>query len=326
MENETRSHCHTGRKIPINVIGGFLGAGKTTFLNYFLDNRKDEHIDVLIREYGKESVDDKLLKNFSGNVIVFPGVTLHEDPQLILHDRLHDLYEESGGNPAFDRLLLETSGIDRPQSLIQLFMVGHMPSLYRLGSFIVVVDAQYGLLDMEEYDVAVEQVAYADVIIINKIDLASEEEIDRLEKAVRGINGMAKIFKATYGQVPLDDIKNITVYNELKDLEGGKSGMGMNDITTVTLTEKRPMDKEKVNVWINDLFQKEGPKILRGKGFFCFAGEDWRYEFQSVRKSFHSSTDRLWEEGEERKSTIVLIGEDLPDEKDLQKSFSECAL
>ena len=314
-----------GKKIPINVIGGFLGAGKTTFLNYILDHNPDERTDVLIREYGKEAVDDKLLHEFDGKVYVFSGISLHEDAQLLLHDRLKDLYQENGGYPEFDRLLLETSGIDRPDSLLQLFMVGHIPHMYRLGSFAVVVDAQYGMLDLEEYDVAVEQVACADVILLNKMDLATEEEMEALEEKISSINGMARIYRTSYCEIPLEYVKDLTVYQQLKDLTPGRTGEGMNGIYTITLSESRPMDKQKVNEWIDHLYRMEGPKFLRGKGFFSFAGEDWRYEFQSVRKSFHSKTDRLWYDDEERKSTVVLIGENLPDEKELRESFAACA-
>lgn len=310
-------------RVPINVIGGFLGAGKTTLLNHILAQPTEERTDVLIREYGKVSIDDQLVKNVSGNMHVFQGITLHDDPQLVLHDYLHDLISKEGAEE-FDRLLMETSGIDKPESLIQLFLVGYMPTHYRLGSYIVVVDAQFGMLNLEEYGVAVLQVAFADVIVLNKTDLATEEEIEALEKAIRSINAMAKIYRCSYGQVDLTPVMNVELYPQLKNLTPNEGVSSMSGIQTIVLSEKRPMDKEKINKWINDLFETTGPKILRSKGFFYFYGESWRYEFQAVRKAFHSKADQLWKEEDERKSTVVLIGENLPDEKELRESFAAC--
>lgn len=311
-------------RIPINVISGFLGAGKTTLMNHILSHPTRERVDVLIREFGKEAVDDQLVKFVSGNTHVFPGISMHDDPQLLLHDYLHDLACNEETEP-FDRLLLETSGLDRPESIVQMFMIGYIPQHYRLGSCIVVVDAQYGLLSLEEYEVARHQVAYADAIVINKMDLAEQEEVELLEKTLRKINPMAKIHQCSFGQVDLRSVLNIELYGQLKELEQNEGATSVYGIQTVVLSENKPLDKDKVNHWINELFENTGAKILRGKGFLYFEGEDWRYEFQSVRKSFHSKADRCWEEGEARKSTIVLIGENLPDEKELRASFAACA-
>ena len=98
----------------------------------------------------------------------------------------------------------------------------------------------------------------------------------------------------------------------------------MDAFQSVVLSEKRPLDKDKVNVWINELFAQRGRKILRSKGFLNFAGYDHRFVFQGVRMTFHSKADRLWKPDEKRSNTIVLIGEGLDDAVELQRSFSEC--
>lgn len=323
--HENCCDTHKNHPIPVNIISGFLGAGKTTFLNYILEENSDQKVDVLIREFGKIPVDNRLVRNFSGKVHIFPGISLHDDPQLLLHDYLHKLAGKNRQNNSFDRLLLETSGIDSPESLIHLFMVGHMPHLYRLGSFICVVDAQYGLLNLQEYRLAVLQVAYADAVILNKVDLASEEELAELEKYIRSINSSVKIYRASYAKVDLSVFMDVDVFHQLKDLGPQEESKPMSNIRTIFLSEKRPMSKEKVNAWLNWLFRAEEPKLLRSKGFFFFEKDEWRYEFQAVRRSFHSKADQLWG-NEERKSTVVLIGENLPDEKELQESFAACAV
>lgn len=317
-----------GPRIPVTVIGGFLGSGKTTLVNHILANTsKDRRVDVLVREYGSVSIDDMLIHLDKEKIHVLPGISMHHDPQLILYGFLDGLYEKSEGS-AFDHLLMETSGLDRPDELMQLFFLGNMRTQYQLSSYITVVSAEYGDLDLDEYPVALEQVAHADVILLNKIDLVSPETVSALEKRLRRINGIARIIPTTYGMVDLERVMAFQLYDQLKGLraspmEGVKTGM--EKIRTVVLNEKRPMDKEKVNAWIQDLFMNQGMKLLRSKGFLNFEGDEYRYEFQAVRKSFHSKADRLWETEEDRKSVIVLIGEGIENAKELQESFSRCA-
>lgn len=318
-------HREHHQKKTVNVIGGFLGAGKTTLLNWILKDWKEGRVDVLVREYGVVSIDHELIGHVRPEHIhIFPGLSLHEDPQLVLYDYMHRLFQETEKDP-FDYLLLETSGLDNPESMVQLFLLGHMATHYRLGSYIVVVDAEYGMLNLDEYSIAMSQVAYADAILINKIDMATPADIDRLEQRLRRINAVADIQRVTYAEADLAKIMNIGLYDQLKNLkqtEGG--GEAMDGIETITLVQDRPMDKQKINAWISHLFENHGQDILRGKGFFCFQGEDYRYEFQSVRKSFHSKADRLWQEGDERKSVVVLIGKAGLSQLGLQATFDKC--
>ena len=246
----------------------------------------------------------------------------------MLYGFLHDLSEGSRES-AFDHLLMEASGLDDPEYLVQLFFLGYLPSLYRLGCCITVVDAEYGHLNLDEYPIAGKQVAFADVILMNKIDLADEDTVKSLERRIKRINSFAKIYHTTYGMVELPKVLDLSLLDQLSgcqdDLGKGEDENWMDDIKTVILTENRPMDKEKVNAWIQELFVTRGTKILRSKGFFCFAGSDYRYEFQAVRKTFHSKADRIWEDNEERKSVVVLIGEGgLLDTAELHESFSAC--
>lgn len=316
-----------GPKVPVTVIGGFLGSGKTTHVNHLIKASDDTRVDVIVREFGSISIDDLLVHLPKERVHVFPGVSMHHDPQLMLYGFLDSLYERYG--KTFDSVLMESSGLDKPEDLVQLFFLGDVAKNYRLGSYIAIVSADYGSLDLDEYRIAREQAALADVVIINKTDLADEAEVDRLEERIRGMNMMARIIRAKFGEVDPDKVTDIGLHEQLEEVYGrlteGRRAFGMDDIRTIALTETRPMDKEKVNAWLQSLFMKEGTKMLRSKGFFNFQGFDERFEFQAVRKTFHSKADRKWEDGEDRKSVIVVIGEGLPDEKLLQESFSKCA-
>ena len=313
-----------GRKIKVNIISGFLGSGKTTMLNYLLSRTCKKRLDVLIREYGHVSVDDKLLRGVAKDCLhIFSGISLHDDPQLMLHDYLHRLASEKASSQ-MDNLLIEASGLDRPANLVSLFMLGNMPGLYQLGSVITVVDAKYGMLNLDEYEVAVEQVATADVIVINKIDLASAPEVEQLRRRLKGINGMARVLTAEFGRVEPDKVLDTVLYQQLKEMEPAGECEAMDKIKTITLSTDRAMSKERVNAWIDDLFTKYGKQILRGKGFLKFSGDNNRYEFQSVRESFHSYSTGLWPLEEDPHSVIVLIGSSGLPVEEIQQSFFAC--
>ncbi len=338
---------HPSLRKPVSIVGGFLGAGKTTLLNHLLNHRRDLRVEVIIREYGAVGVDDKMIEDRTTHVHLVSGVSIHHDPQLQLYWAMENIYArcDSGGtgnfswrDVDFDYLLMETSGLDNPEYLLQLFFLERLRDHYRLDSYVAVVDAEYGDLNLDEYRVAREQVAFADIILLNKIDLVDEATLSNLERRLSAINSVAAIYRTEYAKVDLGNVLNADRFEHLPTLsdlaraaaEGRRRKKevvavdSMDGIKTVVLSEGCPMDKDKVNEWIKDLFVNRGHKILRSKGFLDFAGSDYRYVFQGVRKTFHSKADRLWQPGEERGSVIVLIGEGLEDEADLQASFSAC--
>ncbi len=333
-----------GLRKPVAIIGGFLGAGKTTLLNYILTEQQGTRMEVIIREYGVVGVDHKLIVDEDVNVQLMAGGCIFADPQLKLFWAMENLYSRcdklGGGNFSwqdvdFDYLLMETSGLDMPEYLVRLFFLERLRDHYRLDSYIVLVDAEYGELNLDEYKLARQQVAFADIFLINKIDLADEEKVSRLEQRLHRINTLARIYRTEYARVDLSKVLNVGLFdaafkpksfpNPDGVREAGHDGEEkVDDIQSVVLSEKRLLDKEKINVWIKNLFVSRGNKILRSKGFLNFAGSDHRFVFQGVRKTFHSKADRLWKPDEERESVIVLIGEGLDDVEELQKSFSAC--
>ncbi len=316
-------HQHEHHIRPIMIVSGFLGAGKTTFLNYMLSLMKDKNIDVLVREYGKVSIDDKLINIGREHVHVLPTASVHQDAQLVVYDYLHNLFSATGEDP-FDMLMMETSGLDLPESVVQMFMIGHMPAHYRLAGCVIIVDGAYGQENFDEYSQAVNQAAYADIVVINKSDLATEEEIEALKARVKGINRAAKIYVCEFGKADVRPSLDLSVYEQIRDVETDETEPKyMDNIQTTVVSESRPMDKAKVNRWINELFETKGFKLLRSKGFLYFDGDEYRYEFQAVRKSFHSYANQKWGEGEEKKSVLVFIGEGINGEE-LQSGFSAC--
>lgn len=313
---------------PITIVGGFLGSGKTTLVNHLLASAsEDEHIAVLVREFGDISIDDQIIKAANSQVHTYFGYTMHDDPLLLFYDYLLRIYEESyspSGAKRFDRLIMENSGAEDPERMLLLLFDEDMRDAYSLGSYIGIVDAQYGMLNFSQFKTARKQIAMADIILLNKTDLAQPQDISELESCIKKLNPIAKIIPCSYASVDPDKLFDVDWYEQMSPITfGGETQM--DEIKTVTVVEKRPMDKEKVNRWITELFSRYGEDLLRSKGFFCFAGEDYRYEFQGVRANFNSKADKLWSEEDDRRSVVVLIGEQLPEYCELQRSFSECA-
>ncbi len=206
-----------------------------------------------------------------------------------------------------------------------------MRDYYRLDGCVVVVDAEYGEENLDEYPVAAEQVALADLILLNKMDLVDPSRVDRLQRRLQRMNPVAQIIRTEYCATDLHGLLNVRLFEsvpaaaKMRETDPDQDGRETVDrIRSVVLTERRPLDKDRVNLWIKDLFMTRGYKILRGKGFLNFSGSEYRYVFQSVRRTFHSQADRLWQPDEPRESVIVLIGEGLEDQTVLQQSFSAC--
>jgi len=336
---------HPSLRKPVTIIGGFLGAGKTTLLNHVVNHRQGMRMEVIIREYGAVGVDDRLVEDRTTHVHLVSGASLHNDPQLHIFWAMENLYSRcdrlgtgsfTWQDVDFDYLLMETSGLDNPEWLVTMFFLEQLRDHYRLDGYVVLVDAEYGELNLDEYRIAREQLAFADVILVNKIDMVEEEKLSNLERRLRGINSVAAIHRTEYARVDLGKVLNagrferVPSLSALREISGAadkrraREEVSVDGIKTVVLSEKHPMDKDRANEWIKDLLVTRGHRILRSKGFLDFAGSDYRFVFQGVRKTFHSKADRLWEPGDERGSVIVLIGEGLEDEADLQEAFSAC--
>jgi G3E family GTPase len=326
---------------PVTIVAGFLGAGKTTLLNHLLTHRPDGRIEVVLREFGAVGIDQELIAADEVHILLIMAANLFVDPQTRLFWGLENLYSRcdkigtgrfTWQDVDFDQVLLESSGLDLPSHLAQLFYLEKLRDHFRLDAAVVVVDAEYGGLTLDQYRFAREQAAFADVLLVNKADLADEATMSSLEARLRRINPLARIYRTEYTDVAREQVLDVGLFDGvpgfdiLADLDPSdeKGGGRVDDIQSVVLTESRPLDKAKLTEWLKALFDERGLDILRSKGFLYFSGYDHRFVFQGVRRTFHSKADRLWQPGEERKSTIVLIGEHLDDGPALQQGFSAC--
>lgn len=309
-------------KKAVNIIGGFLGAGKTTTVNHLLCAPSDKRIEVVVREFGSIAVDDKFTRAHRDRVHAFTGASLHVDPQTMLTSYIENLYAAQDNHP-FDNLLIEASGRESAEQIAQIFYLPRSRDHYELGSFITIVDAEFGLDTLREFRVANEQAALADYLIVNKVDCAAPEELDGLEKTLRHINPFAEIIETSFGAVNTRVLKTDS-YAQLRAVREDDDEAMADVFNSIAVRIREPLDRAKVDAWLRDTYARYGDKLLRGKGYFNISDSDYRFDFQSVRKNFHAVTEDKWESPEARESVVVFIGAELPDREEMRSTLRAC--
>jgi G3E family GTPase len=244
---------------------------------------------------------------------------------------------------AFDAILIETTGLADPAPVAQTFFVDEeLAEATRLDAILTVVDAKHVIphLDEEKPDgvenEAVEQLAFADKVLLNKCDLVSEEEREEVKRRIRSINAAASIIETTHAKVDLDAVLGINAFDLAKilDAEPGflnpESSQHAHDssVSSVGIEIEGDADMQRLNAWLSALLRDKGSDIFRSKGVLSVAGSDDRYVFQGVHMllAFGSSAEgvgRPWAPGERRLNRLVFIGRNL-DRESLNASFQAC--
>ena len=229
----------------------------------------------------------------------------------------------------FDHLVIETTGLADPAPVIQTFFVDdEVQTQASLDAVVTVVDAAH-IAQHWEAEEAIEQIAFADVILLNKVDLVTEEELQALEQRIRGMNAIATIHRTRDAEIAMDAILGVSAFdlgNALKiDPEFLSETAHEHDetVASIALVEAGEVDGNKLNQWLGALLRDRGSEIFRMKGILNIAGEDCRFVFQGVHMLFEGRQDRPWRPDETRKNELVFIGRNL-EEMGLEESFREC--
>jgi G3E family GTPase len=229
----------------------------------------------------------------------------------------------------FDHLVIETTGLADPAPVIQTFFVDDdVQAQTHLDAVVTIVDAKHIIQHWQAEEVQ-EQIAFADVVALNKTDLVSAEELDQLEKQIRSMNAIAKIYRTQNAELEMDNILGVSAFSLDRALEIDPEFLGEeaheHDATvgSIAIVESGAIDGELLNQWMSQLLQNQGQDIFRMKGILHLAGQDQRFVFQGVHMIFDGRRDRDWKPGETRNNQLVFIGRNL-DEAALQAGFKAC--
>ena len=314
--------------IPVTVLTGYLGAGKTTLLNRILTENHGRKYAVVINEFGELGVDNDLVVDTDEEVFEMNNGCICCTVRGDLIRIVGGLMKRRG---KFDGIIIETTGLANPAPVAQTFFVDEgVRAKTRLDAIVTVVDAKNLPARLADSAEAEAQIAFADVIVLNKTDLVSAEELEAVEASVRKINRFARIHRTQRSAVAIADVLDqggFDLQRILADVQPGflteTEHEHNDDINSMSFEVTRPIDPEKFNAWISTLLQEKGQDLLRTKGILHYTGEDRRFAFQAVHMIADGDFIGTWPEGEEKRSRLVFIGRNL-NRPQLRRGFEAC--
>src|SRR5690348_7446881 len=306
-----RQKRERGARIPVTVVTGFLGAGKTTLVKHFLETPEGAGTAVLVNEFGEAGIDDALLRNSSDKTVLLGNGCLccnfRSDLQVALHRLVAD--RERGAIPHFGRVVIETSGLADPSPILTTFATDRaLGGEFFVEAVITVIAAQDGAKTIKKFAEARRQVMLADRIVISKTDIADEDAAETLTPRLRDLNPRARVIAADYGRL---DPAWIADASSVRDgaafLAEAAEVEHTDEVRSFTLTEDAPIAWEPFARAMETLIALRGADLLRVKGLLDIAGCKGPVVVQFVQHIAHPPVElAAWPEGE-RKSRLVFI-------------------
>lgn len=318
-------------RLPVSLLTGFLGSGKTTLLNRLIQHPEMARTAIIVNEFGDTPLDQHFIERSEGEVAVLANGCLCCNVQGDLEVALGTMFarREGGDVPAFDRLIIETSGLADPAPIMQLFL--NKPLIvdnFRLDAVIATLDAIHGLRQLREHDEAVKQAAMADRLVITKTDLASGEDIDELALQLSRLNPRAPVVRTVQGSI----VPSRLFGAGLEDPRGEASSAGprppdqvsvkareddggnprhtrhhLQGIDCFSLTFDEPIEWRGFSRWLTALKIRHADHLLRVKGILNFIGEEGPVAIHGVHHVFHPPVRLMRRAGDDPRSRIVFI-------------------
>jgi G3E family GTPase len=316
----------TASTIPVTVLTGYLGAGKTTLLNRILTHEHGQKVAVIVNEFGAVGIDNQLVVTTDEEIFEMNNGCICCTVRGDLIRMISNLMKR---RDRFDHIVIETTGLADPAPVIQtFFMDDEVKALTHLDAVVTVVDAKHVAQHWAAAEVQ-EQIAFADVILLNKTDLVTLEALTELAQRIRAMNALGKIYHTRDAVVEMDAILGVQAFDLQRALAIDPEFLGEEahehdaSVFSVAIVEPGEADGTKLQAWVAELLRTQGTDIFRMKGILHIQGDDRRYVFQGVHMMFDGSPDRAWGEGETRKNELVFIGRNL-DEAGLKAGFKSC--
>jgi len=307
--------------IAVTVLSGFLGAGKTTLLRYLLQAEHGLKLAVIENEFSDTSIDTQLLGSEPVQVVTLANgcvcCSIHTD----LTNALFLLLERlDAGEIAFDRLVIECTGLADPAPVAQTFFIEEaLRDRYVLDGIVTLVDAAHAAEHLKQ-TIAQAQVGFADRLLVSKTDLVTPEAFEALSQRLARINHRAPVRVVDHGEIDLSELLDIRGFNLNAELGVGLGtrpmliGAGTDRIRSLVLRTSTPLDIDRLSAFMNQLLEDHGRQLLRYKGVLNIEGEPRKLVFQGVLKLYGFDWDTEWSANEARESTLVFIADDLPED------------
>eukprot|EP00854_Cymbomonas_tetramitiformis_P025197 gene25197-30755_t len=321
-------------KTPVTIITGFLGAGKTTLVNHILKGDHGMKIAVVENEFGAVSIDDALV---SENMKAAESIVTMDNGCVcctVRGDLVRALTQLLDGGKKFDAVLIETTGLADPAPVAFTFYINQeVGEFYKIDSILCLADAKHIIEHIEEkkadnaVNEAVQQVAFADRILLNKIDLVSPEELTNVKSTIASINGFAEVIECQQSKVPLAKILGVGSFSVEKTLEVDPDFLDGADSQPAKKTKKIEGDLDDVsfNDFMQQLLQAKARDLYRSKGVLSIHGQgDTKFVFQGVHEQMNFGPALSpWKPDEKRVNKLVFIGRNL-DRAALEEGFKNC--
>lgn len=301
----------SNEKCPVTVLTGFLGAGKTTLLNALIRSDTGLRFAVIVNEFGALGIDGALIESSEDDIIQLSNGCLC---CTVRGDLIEACARIAARRDEFDWLVIETSGLADPASIAQSFLLSDGPSLhFQLDGIVTLADAKHVERQMSEDEIASQQLALADRIVITKTDLISSQDLGRISDRLRAINASADIVSSSEGRPAVEHITGLQAY-----LLGGLPARLRfvappahdGTIQSLSFAFDLPLDFSRFSRFVQDYLIERGPDLLRIKGIIWLDGEDRRFAFHGVQTIVDGDVIGPWPEGP-RRSEIVFIGRGL---------------
>ncbi|HTU58898.1 MAG TPA: GTP-binding protein [Polyangiales bacterium] len=303
--------------VPVTIVTGFLGAGKSTLVQNWLAELPRHETAVIVNERGEVGIDGELLAAHVARLREISGGCVCCTSQAELMSALTEL---AGSEPQPSRILVETSGAASPAGVIRSLHARRVREQLELDGVVSVIDAQRAA-EVLEIDLAVEQLAFADVVVISHVDQANDAQLSSVRALVARHAPAAVVVHARRGALDCSFAQLLAQRAEALELP--PAGTTHTSIEAVSLIHAGELDEESFAAWVEDALAQVEARVLRIKGILAIRGVDERVIVQGVSQAVEVQVGSPWGSGE-RTSRLVILGLGL-DSAALEAGFSRCA-